>query len=66
MCIVPKMSKPTVNQAPQPEATAAPQDPTQNRKAEDKALFGGVPDLRIDPSATAGGATAGGAGLKMQ
>lgn len=35
------------------------------RKAEDDALFGGVPDLRVDRSATGGG-VATGSGLSIK
>ena len=67
MCIIPKMKKPTVAaEQAQPEQVATPDEIGASREAEDKTLFGGVPDLRVDRSATAGGATAGGAGLKME
>lgn len=66
MCIIPKAKVATQGQASQPEQTATPQDVGQARQQENQSLFGGVPDLRIDPSASSGGAVAGGSGLKME
>lgn len=64
MCFFPKAKTipkdlPPPSKAPDvPEVGAA-------RTAEDNALFGGVPDLRVDRSATGGG-IATGAGLKIK
>lgn len=50
---------------PEPEETAEPDEVGAARKAEDEELFGGVPELRVDRSATAGGVAASGSGLKV-
>lgn len=66
MCFVPKKPNTTLpKEQSQPEAVATPDEIGASRKAEDQTLFGGVPDLRVDRSATGGGATAGGSGLKV-
>lgn len=65
MCFAPKSPKVGKDTA-QPEKTAEPVDIGDARTKEDNTLFGGVPDLRVDRSATTGGAAAGGAGLKME
>jgi len=47
---------------------AAPADQTDvgsKRKAEDLAMFGGVPVLRTDRSAVSGGVASGGSGLNV-
>jgi hypothetical protein len=65
MCFVPKTPKNTIPaEQAQPEKVAQPDEIGAGRKAEDEALFGGVPDLRVDRSAVSGGAAAGGSGLK--
>lgn len=48
-----------------PEATAEAAAVGSARKKEDKALFGGVPNLRVDRSSVKGGVGAGGSGLKV-
>ncbi len=66
MCIFkqPKPNK-TVNQSvPEPEKTAEPTDVGSARDQEDKDLFGGVPDLRVDRNST-GTNTAAGSGLNL-
>lgn len=61
----PKATTPAPAPAP-PDPVAVEQDPTSRRREEDRNLFGTLmPTLRVDRSATAGGAVAGGAGLKM-
>jgi hypothetical protein len=65
MCFIPKNDASVAKPIAEPEKTAEPPAIGDARKAEDEALFGGVPDLRVDRSATSGGATAGGTGLKM-
>ena len=68
MCLG-KKPKPAATPAPAP----APPDPiaeetqvTAARRAEDKEKFGTTtPSLRVDRSATAGGVSADGAGLRM-
>jgi hypothetical protein len=49
----------------EPEKTAEPDEVGAARKAEDEELFGGVPELRVDRSATSGGVAASGTGLKV-
>lgn len=67
MCFMPKAKQQKVPQEQkQPEPIANPDEVGEARIAENDALFGGVPDLRVDRSATGGGATSGGAGLKME
>lgn len=61
----PQATTPAAAPAP-PEQTADETSPTDARKEEDTNKFG--PDgqnLRVDRSATSGGAAAGGAGLRM-
>lgn len=48
-----------------PKKTAEPAEVGSARKKEDGELFDGVPQLRVDRSATGGGAGAGGAGIRM-
>ncbi len=50
----------------QPEKVAEPDEIGASRAAEDEALFGGVPDLRVDRSLTDGGAGASGTGLNLE
>lgn len=47
-----------------PEKTAEPTEVGTARTAEDEALFGGIPDLRVDRSVASGGNTTG-TGLKV-
>jgi hypothetical protein len=64
MCFFPKAKEPKVsNPLAEPDKTADPVDIGNNRKAEDKTLFGGIPDLRVDRSAAPASIPAGGAGL---
>ncbi|GJE18768.1 hypothetical protein AIGOOFII_3498 [Methylobacterium marchantiae] len=53
--------------APPPPAPLAEEtDPSAVRRTEDKANYGTTtPSLRVDRSATSGGAAAGGSGLRM-
>lgn len=62
---MPKSNK-TVNQnVPDPEKTADPQQIGSGRKAEDQALFGGAPDLRVDRTSNPASLAAAGSGLKL-
>lgn len=66
MCFLPKTDAPKVpGPDPQPQKVADPQQIGEARKAEDKTLFGGIPDLRVDRSTTSGGVGAGGSGLNV-
>lgn len=67
MCIF-KPPKPnaTVSQTvPSPQPTADPTPVGDVRKAEDKELYGGTPDLRVARTQTPSSVTSGGAGLKL-
>lgn len=70
MCLSQKTPPPAPPPAPAPPPPAPLADttsPTAPRRAEDKANFGDEnPTLRINRSVTSGGATAGGAGLRMR
>lgn len=67
MCIFgrPKDKK-LANPIAQPEKVATDQEIGEARVAEDEALFGGIPDLRVDRSATSGGVATGGSGIRME
>lgn len=62
MCLG-NLFKKTPGKLPDPEKIAEPTAIGDARKAEDTALFGGVPNLRVDRSATSGGVGADGSGL---
>lgn len=64
MCFKPKTPK-LDDPTPPPEETADPTKIGDKRQAEDKTLFGGVPNLRVDRSATAGGVGSTGTGLNV-
>lgn len=65
MCIFGKKQSPTP-QSTAPAAEAAQQtDVGSKRSQENIDLFGGVPDLKVDRSATEGGLAADGSGLRM-
>lgn len=65
MCFMPKKPKPLAAPLAAPEKTAEPDPIGGARKAEDEALFGGVPDLRVDRSIASGGAVGEGSGLNI-
>lgn len=66
MCFIKGPKNNVPKEQAQPEAVANPDEIGASRTAEDDALFGGVPDLRVDRAATAGGTSADGSGLKME
>jgi hypothetical protein len=70
MCIGGGGSPPpaTTPAPPPPQPEANPNEPAigSKRKGEEKNTFGsGTPSMRVDRSATGGGAGAGGSGIKM-
>jgi hypothetical protein len=64
MCFLPKPKGNKVpDPTPEPQKVADPQEIGGARKAEDKTLFGGIPDLRVDRNSAPAAVNTGGAGL---
>lgn len=61
----PKQNKVINQTVPDPQETADPTEIGGARKAEDKALFGGTPDLRTSRNSTPAAVANSGSGLKL-